>query len=200
MNYFVNNGYNIYSTPKLEMPDVEAYIIYSGKSTPKILSSGKLEVDEEGRYILSLNKEFFRGEKGKPELLTKVICVKNGTGIIEEYIRFSQIYDEQVLKCKTEQEKAEAIKEVFRICEKENILAEYLNRHRSEVEKIMMTMVSPEYIEKAEAKTKAIRWFIEGLRAAGTSETEIKEHLVRKFHITSGYAQNCLDADWEDEE
>ena len=64
----------------------------------------------------------------------------------------------------------------------------------------MMTMVSPEYLEKAEAKTKAIRVVIESLRMLGHSEDEIREHLVKRFNITPGYAQNCLDADWEDED
>ena len=200
MNYIINNGYNLYSTPKLELPDIETYIIYTGKSTPKIFTSGELEQDEEGRYILSLSKEFFRGKKGSPELLAKVIYLKNGSGIVQEYIRFSQIFDEQMAKLKTDQDRTKAIQEVFRICEKEKILTEYLQQHRGEVEKIMMTMVSPEYIERAEKKTDRIREAIESLREFGVSEDKIKEHLVRKFNITPGYAQNGLDADWEDED
>ena len=197
MNYFINNGYDLYSTPKLEMPDVETYIIYSGKSIPKIFSSGQLEKDEEGRYILSLNKEFFDGEQGKPELTAKVIYRKNGTGIIEEYIRFTQIFDEQIAKHTEDQ--GRAIQEIFRICEKENILTKYLAEHQGEVEKIMMTMVSPEYVEKAAKRTEKIRGFIEGMRMLGEPDERIKNYLVQKFEITPGYAQNCLDADWEDE-
>lgn len=176
---------------------METYIIYSGKSIPKIFSSGQLEKDEEGRYILSLNKEFFDGEQGKPELTAKVIYRKNGTGIIEEYIRFTQIFDEQIAKHKEDQ--GRAIQEIFRICEKENILTKYLAEHRGEVEKIMMTMVSPEYVEKAAKRTEKIRGFIEGMRMLGEPDERIKNYLVQKFDITPGYAQNCLDADWEDE-
>ena len=200
MNYIINNGYNLYSTPKLELPDIETYVIYTGKSTPKIFSSGELEKDGEGRYILSLNKEFFGGRAGQPELIAKVIYVKNGSGIIQEYIRFSQIFDEQMAGCNNSQEKAKAIKEVLRICEEEDILQDYLKQRGVEVEKIMMTMVSPEYIERAEIRTQTIRGVIESLREFGHSDEMIKEHLVQKFHITPGYAQNCLDADWEDED
>ena len=64
----------------------------------------------------------------------------------------------------------------------------------------MMTMVSPEYLEKAESKIKAIKETIRGLRRFNISEREIKEYLVSEFHITHGYARNCLDADWENEE
>lgn len=67
-------------------------------------------------------------------------------------------------------------------------------------EKIMITMLSPEYIEKSERKVEAIRISIESLRDCGHSDKEIKEHLVKKYKITPGYAQNCLDADWEDED
>ena len=112
----------------IRLPDIQTYIIYTGRSISKIFTSGELEQDEEGRYILSLSKEFFRGKKGSPELLVKVIYLKNGSGIIQEYIRFSQIFDEQMAKLKTEQD-----------------------------------------------RTKAI-------------------------NITPGYAQNCLDAEWEDED
>lgn len=93
-----------------------------------------------------------------------------------------------------------AIREIFRICENENVLTEYLSAHRSEVEKIMLTMVSPEYFEKAARKSASIRASVESLRDCGVPEEQIKEHLVKKYNITPGYAQNCLETDWEDED
>ena len=80
------------------------------------------------------------------------------------------------------------------------MLTEYLEQHRGEVEKIMMTMVSPEYIEKAAKKTDKIYGAIKMARRIGISEEEIRDYLVSEFSITPGYAQNCLDADWEDED
>ena len=197
MNYFINNDVSLYDTPKLEVPDVETYIIYTGKSIPKILSSGQLETDEGGKYILSLNQEFFGGERGKPELTAKVICSNNGSGIIGEYIRFSQIFDMQTERFKSEPDKA--MQEIFKICERENILMGYLSQHRGEAEKIMLTMVSPEYIERSSKKTAMIYATIKTMRALGQSEDQIKEYLITEYHITPGYAQNCLDTNWEDE-
>ena len=194
MTYFINNGYDIHGTPKLPMPDVETYIIYTGRSIPRILSSGRLETDPEGRQILSLNKEFFGGEAGKPELTAKVLYVKNSDGIIEEYIRFSQVFDEQRMKFKDETEKV--YPEVFRICEEEGILTEYLSKHKAEVEKIMMTMVSPEYVQKASQRTARIQEAIEMGRAAGQTDDFIRDYLMNKFGITYEYAQNCLDTEW----
>ena len=94
-------------------------------------ASGELEKHGEGRYVLSLNKEF--SEAGQLDLIEKVIYVKNRSGIVQEYIRFSQIFDEQMAKLKTDQDRTKAIQEVFRICEKEKILTEYLQQHRGEV-------------------------------------------------------------------
>ena len=152
INYFINNGDDLYGTTKVEMPDIETYVVYTGKSIPKIFS--RLDQDDEGRYILSLNKEFFQEKKGQPELQAKVIYVKNGNGILEEYIRFSRIFDEQMSRYKDD--KIAAIQEVLKICIEENILKEYLEAHRGEIEKIMLTMVSPEYIQKAEKKSAEI--------------------------------------------
>lgn len=46
MNYFINNGYDLYGTTKLAVPDIEAYIVYSGKSVPRIFSEGRLRTDD----------------------------------------------------------------------------------------------------------------------------------------------------------
>ena len=196
MSYYINNGINLYGSAKVEMPDIEAYVVYTGKSIPRIFS--RLDKDKEGRFVLSLNKEFFEGNDKQPELLAKVIYLRNGSGILEEYIRFSQIFDEQMAKYKDENEKA--IQDAFRICISQNILKDYLEAHRGEVEKIMLTMVSSEYIEKAEQKSSAIRVAILTARMFGGSDEEIKDLLVSKFHLTPGYAQNWLDAVAEEDE
>ena len=62
MNYFINYGDNLYESARVEMPDVETYIVYTGKSEPKLF--GKLDKDDAGRCILSLNREFFEGKAG----------------------------------------------------------------------------------------------------------------------------------------
>ena len=195
MNYYINNDVNLHGSTKVEMPDIETYVVYTGKSIPKLFS--ELDKDENGRYILSLNKEFFEGKAGQPELLAKVIYVKNGSGILEEYIRFSQIFDEQMAKY---EEKDKAIQEIFRICIEGNILKEYLEAHRGEVEKIMLTMISPEYIERAEKKSAEIRASIKTMKLLGKTDEETKDILVKMYNITPGYAQNWLDAIAEEEE
>ena len=165
---------------------------------PRIFSSDRVERDSEGRYILSLNREFFRGKEGQPELLVKVLCPENGSGILEEYIRFARIFDEQMAEHK--EEKDRAIREIFRICMEENVLREYLSGHRGEVEKIMLTMLSPEYIEMAELKSARIREAIKTLKRFGHGEQEIMDFIIKEYDLTPGYAQNWMEAIEEEEE
>lgn len=45
-----------------------------------------------------------------------------------------------------------------------------------------------------------IKSAIEMGREFGTPEEQIKEYLIKKFKITPEYAQNCLDAEWEEDD
>ena len=58
----------------------------------------------------------------------------------------------------------------------------------------MLTMVSPEYIERAEKKSAEIRGSILTAKEFGTADPGIIAYLVKQYGITPGYAQNCLDA------
>ena len=59
--------------------------------------------------MLSLNQEFFGGTPNKPELRAKVIHGSYKGGIIEEYMGFCRIWDENVLKAETPEQKAVAM-------------------------------------------------------------------------------------------
>ena len=88
---------------------------------------------------------------------------------------------------------------------KEYLLQLYRDLHPedhsvSEDEKIMMTMISPEYIEKAEQKSARIREAIYTMHSLGYSEEDIKKHIMARFSFSEGYAQNWLDAVAEEEE
>ncbi len=63
----------------------------------------------------------------------------------------------------------------------------------------MMTMVSPEYIQKTTEKTAKIQATITVMRDIGQTEEQIKTYLIKKFDIPEDYAQNCLDAEWEED-
>lgn len=144
MSYLQYKKADIHSSVKVDIPDVEAFVIYTGKKKVK-------------KDSLSLNHEFFGGNPDKPEFKAHILHGDYKGGIIEEYMGFCRIWDEMVLKCHTPEEKQQAVVDTIDICTEKGYLAEYLKEHRSEVEKIMMTILSPEYIKQAAERTEKIK-------------------------------------------
>ena len=118
---------NLYGSKKLVLPIPECCVIYTGndKNVP----------DE-----LSLAEEFFNNHSHL-DLRVKVLT-KPGTGnIIQQYIRFCHIFDDQIrLHGRTKQ----SIENTIRICQDEGVLADYLSERSKEVENIMKTLFSQE--------------------------------------------------------
>ena len=182
MSYLVMKNIDLYGSVKLDIPDVEAFVIFTGKK----------KIDKE---ILSLNQEFFRGNPNKPEFRAKVIHGSYKGGIIEEYMGFCRIWDENVLKAETPEQKQKAVAMTIELCIRKGYLAEYLQAHRAEVEKIMITMLSPEYVKKAAERTERIKGDISVLRFIKIPEDQIKEASIKRYDLTPTYAQNFLDDD-----
>ena len=86
------------------------------------------------------------------------------------------------------------------LCIQQGFLADYLMGHRSEVEKIMMTMKDPDYIRRASERTEKIKEVIAFGRDAGMSDKQIKEAIIRRYDLTPTYAQNFLDDDTDPED
>ncbi|MBR5047633.1 MAG: hypothetical protein IKX76_05305, partial [Eubacterium sp.] len=148
---------DLYSSVKVDIPDVEAFVIYIGKR--------KIEREE-----LSLNQEFFGGDPAKPEFKARIIHGNYTGGIIEEYMGFCRIWDELVLTATTPEEKQQAVIKTIDLCIQKGYLAEYLQAHRAEVEKIMMTMLSPEYVKLASERTERIKGDIIAFRSISLPE------------------------------
>jgi len=187
MKYLITKNVDLYSSTKMDVPDVEAYVIYTGKR--------KIECDE-----LSLNELFFDGKKGKPEFKAKIIHGAYKGGIIEEYMGFCRIWDQNVVKATSADDKRSAIVKTVELCIEKGYMAEYFREHRSEVEKIMLTMLTPEYVQLAAERTMKIKASIEALRFTGTPEDQIKDAIIKLYDLTPRYAQNFLDDDTKPEE
>ena len=187
MSLLIMKRVDLYSSVKLDIPDVEAFVIYTGKK----------KIDQD---VLSLNQEFFGGGPNKPEFKAQIIQGEYKGGIIEEYMGFCRIWDEHVLKAKTPEQKQEAAAVTIDLCIQRGYLAEYLQAHRAEVEKIMMTMLSPEYVRMAAERTEKIKEDISFGRYAGIAEPQIKELIIRRYDLTPTYAQNFLDDDSDPED
>ena len=169
------------------IPDVEAFVIYTGRK--------KIDKD-----VISLNQEFFGGNSKKPEFKARIIHGEYRGGIIEEYMGFCRIWDEHVLAAKTPEQKQEAVAITIDLCKEKGYLAEYLKAHRAEVEKIMMTMLSPEYVKMASERTEKIKEDISVLRFIHVPEDQIKDTIIRRCDLTPTYAQNFLDDDSDPED
>ena len=159
---------NIYGAKKIILPMPECYVIYTGseKNRPE---------------FLSLSEEFF-GKDSPLELRVKVIT-KPGTGnIVEEYIRFCHVFNEQV---RHHGYTRHAIEETIRACRSENVLADYLQEREKEVETIMMTLFSQEEATR--------RYGIE-CRKEGREEGNIRaiHNLMETMSLTAEKAMDAL--------
>ena len=134
--YFEQNGQNLYGSRKVKMPKPELYVIFTGNRGRK-------------PDTISLSKEFFNGADIDIEVKAKVIYESDTEDIINQYIIFCKVLDEQREKYgMTEQ----AIKETIRICKDRNVLKEYLERKETEVVTIMMSLFDDERIMKTYAR------------------------------------------------
>jgi len=130
--YFERTSQSLYKSTKVKMPKPELYIIYTGNRGRK-------------PDTISLSKEFFDGADIDIEVKAKVIYESETEDIINQYIIFCKVFDEQrKLYGMTEQ----TVRETIRICKDRNVLKEYLISRELEVVTIMMSLFNDEQIMK----------------------------------------------------
>ena len=144
-DYFNANQIQLYGSHKVEMPKPELYVIYTG---------------DKGNHpdVLSLKDEFFPDMDCCIDAKVKMIYLQDSDDIINQYIGFCRVCNEQVaLHGRT----LKAVKEIIRICRDRNLLKEYLSERETEVEEIMLTLFDQEHV-----------WNIErnNIRAAALAE------------------------------
>ena len=136
--YFESTKQNVYGSKKLELPRPELYVIFTGnrKTRPE---------------YLYLSKEFFDGDDSVLDVKVKMIYDGKEGDIINQYVAFTKIYNEQV---KLHGRTREAVMETIRICKDQNVLSEYLSSREKEVVDIMMTLFNEEYILKTYVESR----------------------------------------------
>lgn len=120
----------LYGSGRASMPKPELYVIYTGDrgSRPD---------------VLSLKEEFFPDTDCCIEAKVKMIYLSDGDDIINQYIGFCRVFNEQIgLHGRT----SEAAREIIRICCDRNLLKKYLTERKKEVERIMLTLFDQEYV------------------------------------------------------
>lgn len=137
-DYFDRTNQNLYKSKKVKMPRPELFVIYTGdqKNIPE---------------NISLSKDFFDGADTAIDVRVKVITEGNTDDIINQYIIFCKVYNEQM---KLYGRTRKTITETIRICKDRNVLYEYLSARESEVVSIMMTLFDEEEVLKSYIKSE----------------------------------------------
>ncbi len=155
--YFERTSQSLYKSTKVKMPKPELYIIYTGNKGKK-------------PDIISLSQEFFDGADIDIEVREKVIYESDTEDIINQYIIFCKVFDEQR---KLYGMSEHTVKETIRICKDRNILREYLISREMKVVIIMMSLFDDEEIMRTYLKDAANTAAYEADRA--TAERMIKK-------------------------
>lgn len=137
-DYFERTNQNLYKSKKVKMPIPELYVIYTGdrKNIPD---------------VISLSKEFFDGADIAVDVKVKVICESDTDNIINQYIVFCKVYNEQM---KLYGRTRKTVTETIRICKDRNVLKEYLLDREKEVVSIMMSLFDKEEVMRSYIKSE----------------------------------------------
>ena len=136
--YFQRTSQDYYKSKKVKMPKPELYVIFTGNKGRK--------PDK-----ISLSKEFFEGADIDIEVKAKVIYESDTDDIINQYIIFCKVFNEQTKQHGMTQK---AVTETIRICKDRNVLREYLAQREKEVLTIMMSLFDEEQIMKSYIKSE----------------------------------------------
>ena len=134
--YFERTNQSLYKSKKVKMPKPELYVIYTGNKGRK-------------PDIISLSQEFFDGADVDIEIKAQVIYESDKDNIINEYIVFCKVFNEQI---KQQGMTKQAVTETIRICKDRNILKHYLSSKEVEVITIMMSLFDDEQIMRTYEK------------------------------------------------
>ena len=155
--YFQRTCQDYYKGRKVKMPKPELYVIFTGNKGRK-------------PGIISLSKEFFEGADIDIEVKAKVIYERNTDDIINQYIIFCKVFNEQTKQHGMTQK---AVTETIRICKDRNVLREYLSDREKEVVTIMMSLFDEEQIMKSFIRS-------ERHEAAQESVRETAKRMIKK--------------------
>ncbi len=123
--YFQRTCQDYYKSKKVKIPKPELYVIFTGNKGRK-------------PDIISLSKEFFEGVDIDIEVKAKVIYESDTDDIINQYIIFCKVFNEQTKQHGMTQK---SVTETIRMCKDRNVLREYLARREKEVVTIMMSLL-----------------------------------------------------------
>lgn len=179
-DYFERTNQNLYRSRKVKMPKPELYVVYTGdrKNIPN---------------TITLSEEFFGGADMAVDIKVKVICESDTDSIINQYIIFCKVYNEQMnLYGRTRK----TVTETIRICKDRNILKEYLMDREREVVSIMMSLFDEEEVIRSYIKSERY----EAAQEAAQSKVKEKAKLMLKMGKISPDEMSVFFPELSDEE
>jgi hypothetical protein len=191
-NYFTKEKQSLYSSKKVSFPKPELYVIYTGDRGNK-------------KDTITLSEEFLNGEECSLEVKARVIFEGSQGDIINQYIRFTRVYQEQL---KAYGRTRRAVIETIKICKNSDVLADYLEKREQEVVTIMMSLFDTEHIfntyvesEKREAKAQGevkgeIKATIKMCKEFGISVVDTIKRLMSNFGLTENDAKSRVMEYW----
>ena len=195
-NYYMATNQTLYTSKKVDFPKPELYMIYTGERGNK-------------KDVISLTEEFLGGEESSVEVKVKVIFDGQKGDIINQFVEFTRVYNEQV---KIYGRTRKAVIKTIRICRDKNILKDYLAEREKEVVNIMMSLFDVEYNLKVygeniakEAKEEGIQQGIQQGRIIsivkmckkfGTSFSDTVKEVSSEFKLTQEEAESKVKEIW----
>ena len=131
-DYCTENGLDLYGSKKVELPKPELYVIFTGERKDR-------------PDVITLKDEFFGGQEAAVDAKVKIIYDGQPGDIINQYVTFSKVADDQIKKHGKTRKAAE---ETIRICRDRNVLTEYLKEREVEVMDIMTALFNDEEVER----------------------------------------------------
>lgn len=184
--YFRDNSIDLYQSRRAKLPKPELYVIYTGNRKRR---------QEE----IILSEEFFGGEQAAIEVKVKVIYDGRKGDVINQYVTFTRILEEQVV---IYDRTKKAIQETIRICKDEDVMREYLEKKESEVVDIMMQLYDQEEVWRIHVlnreRNAAICTAVEMCQDFGMGIEETVEKIAAKFHLSKDQAEEEVDEYWKE--
>lgn len=184
-DYFITTNQSVYDSTKLDFPEPELYVLYTG--------SKKIN-----KTTISLSEEFFNGKDIAINAKIKILTNGENNNIINQYVLFTQIVDEQRKLYKDDTKTA--IKETIRICKNNNILKKYLKNQEKEVIDIMVTLYSQEEVFRdyvaSQKFSSEVKGIVELSRELGRSFEDTVAYVSKKFDVPDEIIQRKVSSFW----
>jgi hypothetical protein len=115
-DFIIETEQDLYSSTNVKVPKPEFYVIFTGER-------------QKQPDVISFSEEFFGGSNIDVEIKAKVIYQRDTNDIIDQYIIFCKVFDEQRKRYGYTET---AIRNTINICKDRNVLKEYLESREKE--------------------------------------------------------------------